>query len=88
MNRAEIEGLIRALDAHAVNASQTHKMMAEAKSKRNQAAGDEWANYGWPTPEETTEGRAAAALRSLLPLVYVGDTEETWKERSNACRNV
>lgn len=61
--------IVERLKAQAKSASDAARLMAEAKSARNQAAGDVGAEYMWPKPEQTLEWRAAeeiVTLRSLL----------------------
>jgi len=51
------------LEAQAVERSKIAKMLADDKSARNRAAGDEGARYDWVKPEQTTEYKAATLLR-------------------------
>ena len=57
--------LVERLREAARQSSEFSRRMAEDKSARNRAAGDEGANYGWAAPEQTLEGQAAARIEAL-----------------------
>ena len=58
-------GLVERLRQQAKGASEAERMMAEAKSARNQAAGDDGASYMWSKPEQTLEWQAADEIERL-----------------------
>lgn len=71
----DVEGLAKLFRAKAVSASEAYKMMALAKQERNRAAGDVDATYGWPSPEETSEWKAASTLESLQAQLSLANRE-------------
>lgn len=58
-------GLIERLRQQAKGASEAERMMAQGKSARNQAAGDDGASYMWSKPEQTLEWQAADEIERL-----------------------
>jgi hypothetical protein len=59
------DDLVVRLRRQAIAASRASKMVAEDKSLRNQAAGDEGACYMGAEPNETVEWEAAARIEAL-----------------------
>ena len=79
--KTESDDIIKRLRLTAEGVSRAHHMIALAKSERNRAAGDELADYSWPTPEQTLEWQAADALERgevyRRKLVLIGALCET-----------
>ena len=93
----DVAGLVGECRALSVHASNADKIVANAKSARNQAAGDDGAEYSWLTPEQTLEGRCADALESLAAQVaslkahanaMTGVTEENDRAIAGALREL